>query len=617
MESDIIILNLKEYISNLDKINYTPGSEEEEKEKQEQETLLVQKVVDCFDIILSNNFIIKENNDIPQEKNNYYYSLIIKHFNTPLIRFFIVYNESSSINNDTKEKNLSEKNWIFLSILENSFSDCINEIYKQNLEKKYYRENSLLRKYKSDIKKILKHLNYMEFKYTKNSDFDKYLEFLKDQSISTIEENYIINVGSIIPGNINSPVSDISIIKKIEAINPNKKDKENQDENFDLQIIKNISDSVTNNFYKFIPEQKEKSVKEYKKLINEEINTNNIENISSKNNNILDQSQDDEDINSNSNISNSNSDSEDDDDQNMKSKLQLNPIHYKYLPSDNLYQVKAKSEEREYNQKDELIYNKKLTPMSNSHLLYLNHFYKKALYHKFYKNNLHQTPITLKAQNFQCFICLKKFSMLFNKFPLESIYWCSYYLRFICKNCVDREYSVIPFFILSNWSFEKYPISKRAKMLLEKWYDKPVIYFKNDEGLIKDIPGLAQVVKIKTTMNYIFDKMKCENKMEYIINLLGEYKYLVLKETIFSIRDLVEINSKVFLKKINDFFNAMIRHVSGECDMCLIEGENCRCGSDEKLFLYDYKNVFYCPNCDICYHRKCKGIFLGCLCGNQ
>jgi hypothetical protein len=301
----------------------------------------------------------------------------------------------------------------------------------------------------------------------------------------------------------------------------------------------------------------------------------------------------------------------------MKSKLQLNPIHYKYLPSDNLYQVKAKSEEREYNQKDELIYNKKLTPMSNSHLLYLNHFYKKALYHKFYKNNLHQTPITLKAQNFQCFICLKKFSMLFNKFPLESIYWCSYYLRFICKNCVDREYSVIPFFILSNWSFEKYPISKRAKMLLEKWYDKPVIYFKNDEGLIKDIPGLAQVVKIKTTMNYIFDKMKCENKMEYIINLLGEYKYLVLKETIFSIRDLVEINSKVFLKKINDFFNAMIRHVSGECDMCLIEGENCRCGSDEKLFLYDYKNVFYCPNCDICYHRKCKGIFLGCLCGNQ
>ena len=171
MESDIIILNLKEYISNLDKINYTPGSEEEEKEKQEQETLLVQKVVDCFDIILSNNFIIKENNDIPQEKNNYYYSLIIKHFNTPLIRFFIVYNESSSINNDTKEKNLSEKNWIFLSILENSFSDCINEIYKQNLEKKYYGENSLLRKYKSDIKKILKHLNYMEFKYTKNIFF--------------------------------------------------------------------------------------------------------------------------------------------------------------------------------------------------------------------------------------------------------------------------------------------------------------------------------------------------------------------------------------------------------------------------------------------------------------
>ena len=110
--------------------------------------------------------------------------------------------------------------------------------------------------------------------------------------------------------------------------------------------------------------------------------------------------------------------------------------------------------------------------------------------------------------------------------------------------------------------------------------------------------------------------MKCEKKIEFIENTLGEYKYLALKEIIFSIRDLVEINNNSFLQKIINFYNAFVKHVSGDCPQCFIEGQTCKCGSDEKVFLYDYKNVFYCPICDISYHRKCKGI-LGYMCGHQ
>ena len=70
-----------------------------------------------------------------------------------------------------------------------------------------------------------------------------------------------------------------------------------------------------------------------------------------------------------------------------------------------------------------------------------------------------------------------------DKIPLEPIYWCAYFMHFVCKNCIDNEYSVIPYFILANWSFEKFPISKKAKSILEKWYDKPIICFKKDESL--------------------------------------------------------------------------------------------------------------------------------------
>ena len=153
MESDNIIANLKDTVTKLRQIDEPLQSNADDKSEEEQESTLVKKIVDYFDIILTNNFIIKENSNLPKEKNNYYYAFIIKHFNTPLIRFFLLNNELLAINSSNSEQIYSgEKNWILLSILENSFSDCINEIYKQNLEKKYYGENSLLRKYKSDIK---------------------------------------------------------------------------------------------------------------------------------------------------------------------------------------------------------------------------------------------------------------------------------------------------------------------------------------------------------------------------------------------------------------------------------------------------------------------------------
>ena len=601
MESDNnIIKSLKDNIIKLRQLNESMKSSDEELPKEEQESILLQKLVDNFDLILSNNFIPKENSNLPKEKNNYYYSFITKHFNTPLIRFFLLKNELISNDNNNHNKISNEKNWILLSILENSFTDCIKEIYKQNLDKIYYGENSLLRKYKFDIKTILKNLKYINFKNIKNNDFEKYIEFLKEQSISYGSDHDFIYTESQISGGIPlSTFSDMSLIKRFEKTA--KQQNEHLEQNYNFQILKNFSDNLLSNFYTFIPEQIE---------LPENININN------NNFNIIEQNQeqDEEDLNSNSNSNLSNTDSEED--PNVKTILVLNPVHNKYLPTDNLYQVKPKLLLTEYVENDELIYNKKLTPMTNSHLLYLNQFYKKTLYHKFFKSNLYHNKSSLKSQNYQCFICLKKFNLLFKIIPLEPIFFCTYFMHFVCSNCIANEYSVIPYFILSKWSFEKFSISKKAKMILEKWYDKPIICFKKEEELIKANQIIDQVVQIKITMNYIFDKMKCKNKMKFIEETLGEYKYLALKEIIFSIRDLVEINSKEFLKKINYFFHAFIKHVSGDCEDCFIEGQTCKCGNDEKIYLYDFKNVFYCPICDICYHRKCKGV-LGYMCGHE
>ena len=126
--------------------------------------------------------------------------------------------------------------------------------------------------------------------------------------------------------------------------------------------------------------------------------------------------------------------------------------------------------------------------------------------------------------------------------------------------------------------------------------------------LIKKIPQLNKIIEVKKIINNIFDIMKCEDKFKFLEDNLGEYEYIVLKEYIFSLRDLVEINNKVFYKKINQFKKIFIRHISGECPICKYEGEICsKCGNGEKIFFYDTDNVFYCKRCRKCFHKKCLG----------
>ena len=111
MESDNnIIKSLKDNIIKLRQLNESFKSSDEELPKEEQESILLQKLVDNFDLILSNNFIPKENSNLAKEKNNYYYSFITKHFNTPLIRFFLLKNELISNDNNNHNKISNEKN---------------------------------------------------------------------------------------------------------------------------------------------------------------------------------------------------------------------------------------------------------------------------------------------------------------------------------------------------------------------------------------------------------------------------------------------------------------------------------------------------------------------------
>lgn len=600
---------LKNVIKQLKEFNQESKFLNKEKESEflKKESSLLSKIVNYFQLILSDNFIIKEEQNLQssdnKENKNCFWYFISKHFNTPVVGFCKMFekNENNSENSSIQKA----KNWIYFSILEKTFLDSIYEIFIQELHEIYYEENAIIRKYKFEIINSLEDLQQIQFINIKSKDYEKYLVYLKQNNKYNNEEKKIEDL-KIIESPIwskkkllkqkknSTPKNDELIInfqqseffKEEDFIDFFEDSKTNlqhlteeyNENEFKVKKYADFSPNIVNNFYTFI-QKEEIKIKESQ--------SNELENIISNKNSISF-------IEEENNLSNHNEKIK-----KSKSGVILNPKITIHLPTDNLYSIKDR------NCSEEILYKNKLKPISNCLSLYLEKFYKKAPYHKIYKHNLNNKPITLKSQNYQCYTCLKRIHMLFN-IPLEPVFWCSYYMRYVCKNCIDYEYSIIPHFICDDWNFEKFSISKKGKNILEKWYDKPIIIFNKNDKLLKKISQLNKVIKTKKVINNIFHIIKCENKFKLINQIFGEYDYLALKEIIFSIRDLVEINNKSFINKINNFKDVLSLHISGECDKCKFEGQICdKCHSQEILFFYKNDEVLYCKKQNKSYHKKC------------
>ena len=530
---------------------------------------LIFTIVNYFYEILSNFFQGGKN----------YWKFISKHVNGPIITFCKIY-ENIDINeneNEIEDYERKGKYWIFFNILENSFLDSMKHIidyFEENFKKNDDNKEKNLIKYKKEILLILKELNNFQFNNIINEDYENYRIYLKQNEPTKQNENKAFNDNE-------SPIlksskfdydeyqsdayKDIKLLLETNIVKTNQMKKP---EEFDSKKYADFAPSIVDNFYNFFP--KGKSI-----------------NIPSEDSNVI---IDDFPFNK---------------EQRRSSGLILSTeVQYRNLPSDELYGIQGNN----YKKNDIFIYNKKEKKISNSLLLYINYFYKKAKYYKFFVRNANEQSISLKQQNYQCFICYKKFST-FLGFPIEPVFWCSYFMRYVCKNCISNDYSIIPQLILNEWCFDKCSISKRALNFIKLWYDKPIIYLKKKDELLKNIP--ESVLKLKKELRNIFNYMKCEDVFNFLDKNIPDFKYIVLKEYIFSLKDLIEIHNRTFIKKLKNIKNIFIRHLKEECLLCKYEGHICLiCQNEERIYFYDSEKVIYCKKCKKCFHRNCFGIIV-------
>ena len=77
---------------------------------------------------------------------------------------------------------------------------------------------------------------------------------------------------------------------------------------------------------------------------------------------------------------------------------------------------------------------------------------------------------------------------------------------------------------------------------------------------------------MKSKLIKIYDLMKCESMNKIIEEKLEKFSYLVLKENLFSLKDLYEIsecdrNTYSYFARIQSFIDILENHILKECEV--------------------------------------------------
>lgn len=654
------ISNIEELINQLEKISLSPIplTNQDSQNMKKDVNRIIMKIVSKFDLVLSHKIRF----DILTPDTNHYWSYVSKYYQIPSVKFC---NLNHSINTAPDKGKL----WLLLSITEKSLNESIKEIYNQNFDKKFYDKNSIINTYKKEIIELCSKLNNIYLFDTKTEMNEEYLKY-KTIHQKKEKENLNDEIDFLSPIMQKPNEKHIEVTEcPIEVIAIDKKNTFYNNANLnslyfsratiDLQLINNDQNDINSKLgmdslflaiesddYTQMPTQegmnyekpsqsnliansKYLKVKQPSFKINDEkqcfftklshshqVKDNiNITKICAFQSlykeefySFKKKTKQSYGILKKQIIDYRHQSSIDDNGSRNKNDLILNPNKLFYYPFDGLFKVTRRTEKNSYTKKDVVLYNNKEIAGTNSVMFYLNTYYQKEPFYHFITDINRIKPVTLESQNYQCAFCNHQFQIIFS-IPIEKIYWCCYYLRYACSECISEDYSIIPAYILKSWSFKKFTISNKAKQLLQSWYKYPIIYLKQNAHIIKKCEKLQSALLIKRKIHKIFDLIKCEKGLEFAINTLGEYQYLMLRENILSLQDLVEINELTFFKKLREFLHLMQQHILSECDVCLYQGGKCiMCMSKELIYAFDIENVIYCNDCRKMFHKKCCAV---------
>ncbi|GBM74630.1 Pleckstrin y domain-containing family M member 3 [Araneus ventricosus] len=216
----------------------------------------------------------------------------------------------------------------------------------------------------------------------------------------------------------------------------------------------------------------------------------------------------------------------------------------------------------------------------------------------------------LNVQDFKCNSCGCPIGVIYGKSRL-----CYYDGYNYCYECHENDVEFIPARVVHNWDFDKYPISKHAKIFISRIEKDPLLDIKVlNPAVYTAVEEMAQMQLLRTQLTFLYGYI-CTCKASIVEELrkrVWPREYLYEHVHLYSVSDLLEIASGAlpqFLLKVIAFAR---KHVLN-CQLCVGKGFMCeRCVSDKPIFPFDVETTYRCDKCLAVYHDTCMNASMSC-----
>ncbi|XP_055708664.1 differentially expressed in FDCP 8 homolog isoform X2 [Phlebotomus papatasi] len=214
--------------------------------------------------------------------------------------------------------------------------------------------------------------------------------------------------------------------------------------------------------------------------------------------------------------------------------------------------------------------------------------------------------VGLAEQKYKCAEC--SIPLTFNKLPWTEARLCDYSGLHYCPTCHWNNTSPIPARIVHNWDFIPRKVGRASLQELILLHDKPVIDLEeHNPKLFAFVQKLAHVKKIRVDL-YHMKKYLTECRLaaaeKILDNISGSRRYLLQTPEMYSVADLVAVESGALHEFLNKIYDAFERHIR-QCQICSGKGYLCEvCGNNEVIFPFDDCSI-PCRKCNSIFHRVC------------
>uniref|UniRef100_A0A0K2T8D6 RUN domain-containing protein n=1 Tax=Lepeophtheirus salmonis TaxID=72036 RepID=A0A0K2T8D6_LEPSM len=218
----------------------------------------------------------------------------------------------------------------------------------------------------------------------------------------------------------------------------------------------------------------------------------------------------------------------------------------------------------------------------------------------------------LDDQNWECFNCNKTVGTVFG--PYKT---CAYSKKYYCTDCHVDDMRLIPYKVVFNWDFTKYPVSKKAKIFLDAIKLEPIINVQSFNcGLFAYSSDLDALFTLRKKVNYQYQYLKVctqnPNAYLHLEKVVENRPYLVHDVDTYSLTDLEQTFSGVLISLLKSLDKYARSHIL-TCLICKGHGFICEiCRNDKPLYPFELEKISQCEKCFTVFHKECAGSIVTC-----